>query len=198
MGARMGEGTQRAEGRTDEERPPVYTIGYGARSIDEVLAVLRTLGVEYLLDVRSAPYSRFKPEFSKADLGQRLAAEGIRYVYVGDVLGGRPDDPACYVDGKVDYAAVAQTPAYRAGIERVRRAFTQQRRVILMCSEGKPEACHRSKLIGETLTRADIPVIHIDEEDAPRTQEEIIFRLTAGQLSLFDDHDFTSRKRYSS
>ena len=34
-----------------------------------------------------------------------------------------------------------------------------------MCSEGKPEMCHRSKLIGATLDELGIPVLHIDEDD---------------------------------
>ncbi|MCB0160946.1 MAG: hypothetical protein KDD83_22590, partial [Caldilineaceae bacterium] len=68
---------------------------------------------------------------------------------------------------------------------------------VLMCSEGKPETCHRSKLIGKTLDEEGIPVAHIDETDTLRTQAEIIFRLTDGQLSLFGGHDFTSRKRYA-
>ena len=176
---------------------PIYTIGYGARDLPALLAVLKQHAIAYLIDVRTAPYSRFKPEFSKEALEKALVARGIRYVFMGDSLGGRPDDPACYVDGKVEYAAVAQTAAYRAGIARVRAAFQQQQRVVLMCSEGKPETCHRSKLIGKTLDEEGIPVAHIDETDTLRTQAEIIFRLTDGQLSLFGGYDFTSRKRYA-
>lgn len=70
-------------------------------------------------------------------------------------------------------------------------------RFVLLCSEGKPEQCHRSKLIGETLAGRGIPVLHIDEHDQLRSQEEVIQRLTGGQLSLFGDLEFTSRKRYS-
>ena len=179
------------------QQVPIYTIGYGARDLPALLAALKQHAIGYLIDVRTAPYSRFKPEFSKEALEKALIARGIRYVFMGDSLGGRPDDPACYVDGKVDYAAVAQTGAYRAGIARVRAAFQQQQRVVLMCSEGKPETCHRSKLIGKTLDEEGIPVAHIDETDTLRTQAEIIFRLTDGQLSLFGGHDFTSRKRYA-
>jgi hypothetical protein len=40
-------------------------------------------------------------------------------------------------------------------------------------------------------------VAHIDENDVLCSQEEVIRRLTAGQLSLFGDLEFTSRKRYS-
>ena len=49
-----------------------------------------------------------------------------------------------------------------------------------MCSEGKPEACHRCKLIGVTLTTQDIPVIHIDENGEQVTQEKVVERLTGG------------------
>ncbi len=75
-------------------------------------------------------------------------------------------------------------------------AFRQQRRVALMCSEGKPELCHRSKLIAPSLIELGIPVVHIDEHGSLRSQDEVMAGLTDGQLSLFGDHDFTSRKRY--
>jgi uncharacterized protein (DUF488 family) len=173
---------------------PIFTIGYGSRDLPAFLAVLKANAIDFLIDVRTAPYSRFKPEFSKDALDQTLAARGIRYVFMGDSLGGRPDDPACYVDGKVDYASMAESAVYRAGIARLQTAFQQQQRLVLMCSEGKPEACHRSKLIGKTLNEEGIPVLHIDEADTLRTQDEVIHRLTDGQLSLFGDHGFTSRK----
>ncbi|MDX1664603.1 MAG: DNA helicase RecQ [Candidatus Promineifilaceae bacterium] len=152
---------------------PVYTIGYGARSIEEFLAALAAHRIDFLLDVRTAPYSRYKPEFSKAALEQALRAAGVRYVFLGDALGGRPDDADCYTDGRVDYEKVAQKPFYQAGIERLQRAFAQQQRVALMCSEGKPESCHRSALIGRTLADLDIPVMHIDENGRLKTQVEV-------------------------
>jgi uncharacterized protein (DUF488 family) len=67
-----------------------------------------------------------------------------------------------------------------------------------MCSEGKPSHCHRSKLIGASLVALTIPVAHIDESGALKSQEEVIADLTGGQLSLFGDPTFTSRKRYDS
>ena len=56
--------------------------------------------------------------------------------------------------------------------------------------------CHRSKLIGESLQALDIPLAHIDENGEVKDQDEVISRLTGGQLSLFGEHGFTSRKRY--
>ncbi|MFZ4661186.1 MAG: DUF488 family protein [Caldilineaceae bacterium] len=180
-----------------EQSPiPIYTIGYGERTLTALLAVLQRYQIEYLVDVRTAPYSRYKPEFSKAELTAALRQHGFKYLFMGDQVGGRPENPACYTDGKVDYDKVQATAAYQQGIERLRSAFAQQQRIVLLCSEGKPEQCHRSKLIGATLEKLGIPLVHIDESDEPQTQEAIIARLTAGQLSLFGDHSFQSRKRY--
>ena len=175
---------------------PIYTIGYGSRSLADFTAVLQQHHIAYLIDIRSAPYSRYKPEFGKESLPEALQAAGIRYVFMGDSLGGRPSDPSCYTEGKVDYEKVKQTGFYQAGIGRLQSAFQQQHSVVLMCSEGKPETCHRSKLIGATLNQLEIPVAHIDENDAVVGQTAVINRLTAGQLSLFGEHTFTSRKRY--
>ena len=164
---------------------PIYTIGYGSRSIAEFITVLHQHEIAYLIDVRSAPYSRYKPEFSKAPLAKALEQHGIRYVFMGDTLGGRPDDETCYVNGKLDYERVKERGYYQRGIERLHTAFSQQHAVVLMCSEGKPEACHRCKLIGATLVTQDIPVTHIDENDEQVPQEKVIERLTGGQLSMF-------------
>lgn len=175
---------------------PIYTIGYGTRSVEQLLAILSARQIAYVIDIRSSPYSRYKPEFNKDALEREIRAHQIRYTSMGDTLGGRPNDPDCYSDDKVDYDKIRQKGFYHQGIARLQQAFTQQLRVVLLCSEGKPENCHRSKLIGETLTELGIPVMHIDENDQLVDQDAVIARLTAGQLSLFDSHGFTSRKRY--
>lgn len=178
------------------ETVPIYTIGYGSRELENFIEVLRQYQIAYLIDVRSAPYSRYKPEYSKEALARALQAEGIRYLFLGDALGGRPDDPTCYVNGKVDYEKVKLRPAYQQAIERIQAAFRQQQRVVMMCSEGKPEQCHRSKLIGVSLDALEIALVHIDEMGEPRSQVEVMEAVTGAQLSLFGDMGLTSRKRY--
>ena len=174
---------------------PIYTIGYGSRSIAEFIDVLKQYEIAYLIDVRSVPHSGYKPEFSKKPLGNELEQHGIRYVYMGDMLGGKPDDETCYVNGMVDYEKVKTTEFFQRGIERLHSAFSQQQRVALMCSEGKPEHCHRCKLIGATLTTQDLPVVHIDENSEQITQEQVIERITGGQMTLFGEETFHSRKK---
>ncbi len=175
---------------------PLFTIGYGARSIEEFIAALQTNRIKYLIDVRTAPYSKFRPEFSKEALQARLESAGVHYLFMGDTLGGQPRDPSCLTGGKVDYDKVRAQPFFQSGIERLKKAFEQNRRAALMCSEGRPEQCHRTKLIGEALAAAGVAVCHIDEDGAVLTQAQVIDRLTRGQMDLFGQPSFTSRKRY--
>jgi len=128
-----------------------------------------------------------------------LRGHSIRYVYMGDALGGQPQNPSVYTpDSKVDYSKVREKEFYLQGIERLKKALSQGFRVALMCSEEKPERCHRSKLIGKTLTKMGIEVLHIDEQGGIVTQSEAMLRLTNGQMMMFDESDtgYTSRKSY--
>ena len=178
---------------------PIYTIGYGSRDVDGFIAALKAHDIAYLIDVRSKPYSRYKPDFAKDALEEHLKAQDIRYIFMGDTLGGQPNDSGCYIDGKVEYDLVKQKPFYQEGISRLRQAHRQQLRVALMCSEGKPEQCHRALLIGESLIKEEgIDVAHIDENDRLITQEDVELRRNKGQPSLFGDSfiQYRSRKRY--
>jgi uncharacterized protein (DUF488 family) len=168
---------------------PILTIGYGARSMPEFLEALRAADVEYLVDVRSAPYSRFKPEFSKRALAAELEAHGIRYVFMGDALGGKPDDPRMRdASGRVDYERLRLSPAFHAGLERLAAGWEGDCRIALMCAEGRPQACHRTKLVAEELVRNGVPVAHIDEQGAIRSHAEIMAIVTGGQEPLFGAH----------
>lgn len=166
----------------------LITLGYGKRSIDDVIELLRQHGVRFLVDVRSAPYSRYQPDFSHDTLRVHLERHAIRYLFLGEELGGRPDDPRCYDEsGRVDYDACKQRPAFRHGIERLRTAWEGGHRVALLCSESRPENCHRSKLLGAVLTDDGIDVLHLDEDGTPLGQDEVMRRLLGDQLSLFTD-----------
>ena len=175
---------------------PIFTIGYGNRSIDDFVSILNENRITFLVDVRTSPYSQYKPEFSKEALAARLYDCEIQYVFLGNELGGKPASTDCYVEGKVDYALLNQKAFYKRGIDRIVAAHEDDQRLALMCSESKPEECHRSKLIGVTLAERGIPLAHLDEKGEARTQDEVIARITGGQLDLFGAPSFTSRKRY--
>jgi uncharacterized protein (DUF488 family) len=186
---------------TSTAAPLLATLGYGKRSIGEVIDLLKLHEVEYLVDVRSAPWSRYHPDFSHDALRDHLKAQEIGYLFLGKELGGRPDDASCYdASGRVDYEACTRRPAFQHGIDRLSEAWRQGRRVALLCSESRPEECHRSKLLGPALVERGIEVTHLDEDGSPVSQEEVMARLSNGQLGLFEDvpaaKAVRSRKRY--
>jgi uncharacterized protein (DUF488 family) len=184
---------------------PIYTVGYGNRSVDDFVKLLQEYDIKFLVDIRSQPYSRFNPDFSKDALEKRLKQHSIRYIFMGETLGGRPKDGSCYVDGRVDYARVREKSFYQKGISYLHTAWGKQLRIALMCSEAKPQECHRTKLIGNTLTEQNNDVAHIDEAGATKTQLQINQMLTDGQLTLFAQESLVttskkvglSRKKYS-
>ncbi|MGF1532941.1 MAG: DUF488 family protein [Bernardetiaceae bacterium] len=157
----------------------LYTIGYGNRSPDELMNILQNLHIQYLVDVRSVPQARFNTAFGQQSLRLWLAEqESVRYVFMGDLLGGRPSCTGCYdAHGKIDYQKVMQQDFFARGIERLRVAHQKNYRLALMCAETKPERCHRSKLIGVALDLANIPLWHIDEQGQVRSQAAIMQRL---------------------
>lgn len=188
----------------------IYTIGYGNRSAEEFINLLKRYQIAYLIDIRSQPYSKFSPDFSQNQLRDILQKNKIRYVFMGDTLGGRPNDPDCYDEhGNVDYEKYKTKAFYQDGIARLKNAYGQSANIVLMCSELKPEQCHRSKLVGKTLDEIPVPVQHIDETGQLRSQELVykaveanITRVHESQLGLFGpdsgiDLKLKSRKSYA-
>lgn len=142
--------------------PTVYTIGHSNQSIDEFTGLLNQHGITQLVDVRSAPYSRYVAHFNRETLAEALAAAGIHYVYGGMALGGRPDRPSLFKpDGKPDYAAMAQTAEYNAGIDELLELAGEQATAI-MCAEADFRRCHRHWLIEPTLLERGACVLHIE------------------------------------
>lgn len=139
----------------------VFTAGHSNHSRERFAEeLLRPHGIAVLADVRSAPYSRFAPDFDREALRSFLAARDVRYVYFGDELGGRPSDPACYEDGRVRYDRVARTAWFRRGLDKL-LAEAASHRVAVMCSEKEPLNCHRTLLVAQALDRRGVGVEHI-------------------------------------
>ncbi len=85
----------------------LYTIGHSNHEIAHFIALLRKHGVTAVADVRSHPYSRYVPQYSRERLKGALADSDIAYVFLGRELGARSDNPACYRRGKVQYDCLA-------------------------------------------------------------------------------------------
>jgi uncharacterized protein (DUF488 family) len=144
----------------------LYTIGHSNHPIQKFIGLLEENHITRLVDVRSAPYSKYVIWFNKESLESALSMHKIKYSYGGKQLGGRPPDPTCYRNGslpegeadylhEVDYVAVMQRPWFQKGIVHLLE-LAEKEVTAVMCSEEDPADCHRHHLIAKYLM-ADFP-----------------------------------------
>ncbi len=169
----------------------VMSIGHSTHPLGVFFDLLQRNEVEVVADVRTSPFSRFNPQFNRDSLQLRLRAVGIRYIFLGKELGGKPDRDEFYdPDGHVLYGRLARTDLFKAGLDRlIDRAG--RFRVAIMCSEEDPSECHRFLLVTRALQRKRVEVAHIrGNGKTQRTEEMSTFEGWSDpvyeELSLFD------------
>jgi uncharacterized protein (DUF488 family) len=152
----------------------VYTIGHSNQSPDTFVRLLTDAKIEVLVDVRSNPGSPWASYTNPHDLKQILKTAGIQYLYLGDILGGRPSDPNCYnpQTGKADYQAMQNKESFQRGITRLLEGIKRYR-ICVMCAEENPSSCHRNLLVGEGLRQEGIQILHIRGTGQIQTDEEL-------------------------
>ncbi|HXJ95977.1 MAG TPA: DUF488 domain-containing protein [Terriglobia bacterium] len=156
---------------------PVFTIGHSNFELEVFLGMLHSQHVELLIDVRSRPQSGRFPQFSQPGFQAAVEKAGVSYLFLGEELGGRPDDADVYrQDGVVDYVLRRKSYAFCSGVERV-LSEAGSRSVALLCAEEDPLECHRFLMIcPELVARAARP-IHIRKGGKLETQEDAENRL---------------------
>ena len=162
------------------------TIGHSNHPLDVFVNLLLTHDVTAVADVRSAPYSRYNPQFNRESLEKALKTNGIEYIFLGRELGARSDDHSCYENGRIQYARLARTDLFRGGIERV-ISSTRDYRVALMCAEREPLECHRTLLVACVLAERGVVIEHILSDGRLEPHEATLERLldAANQEDLF-------------
>ena len=65
----------------------LYSIGYSTRTTEKFIQLLKDYSIEYVIDVRTQPYSKRFPNYKKQTIEKNLSNHGIRYVFMGDSLG---------------------------------------------------------------------------------------------------------------
>ena len=154
----------------------LYTIGHSNHDIAEFMRLLHLHGVTALGDVRSHPYSRYAPQYSRDALKKSIASAGMTYVFLGKELGARSSNPASYNHGKVQYDRLALEPLFAEGIQRVVQGM-ERYCIALMCAEKDPIDCHRALLVTRKLSSLGIPVSHIHADGTLEAQETMESRL---------------------
>jgi uncharacterized protein (DUF488 family) len=170
----------------------IYTLGHSNHPIEKLIGLLTAHGVETVADVRSQPYSRFNPQFKREALRASLADAGIGYEFLGAELGARSPDPACYVEGKIDYGLLAASEPFGRGLDRV-AALAGAGEVALLCAERDPLTCHRTLLVCPALVERGFTPVHILADGSLETHaaalERLIVELGMGEPDLFGDAD---------
>lgn len=158
----------------------LYSIGHGQKTLDEFISELKSFDIQFLVDVRTSPFSKWAPYFNQGIIENWLNTAHIKYTYMGNFIGGRPQNDTCYDEnGFFDYKKMAEENEFKIGINRLVIANSKSCRVAVMCSESDPAECHRSKLIGRELYFSfDLKMAHIIGINKSISQEAIMQQLT--------------------
>lgn len=154
----------------------LFTIGHSNHDISTFIGLLRAAGVTAIADVRSHPYSRYFPQFSRDALKSSLSDAGIAYTFLGKEFGARSPNPACYINGKVQYALLAKQPEFMSGVDRIHEGMRKYR-IAFMCAEKDPADCHRALLVARTFFESGDEVSHIQADGSLETHEHLEGRL---------------------
>jgi uncharacterized protein (DUF488 family) len=146
---------------------PLFTVGHGRSSQDELLALLSAANIDALVDIRRFPGSRAHPHVSTDAMAQWLPAAGVNYRWEPR-LGGRRTLPKDEVSPDTwwtvqafrAYAAYTRTEEFRAGLDDLLLQASRQN-VVVLCSETVWWRCHRRIVADVTVLSRARPVTHL-------------------------------------
>jgi len=162
----------------------LITAGHSNRSLSELIDLLKTSNVSYVVDIRSTPHSTRFPHFNRLELEKSLRDTGIDYLYLGDLLGGQPGldqdlASAKWTQGRLDphlISSLRRSQRWKHGVEvlasLVRDRASNGQTGCLLCSEADPARCHRSIVALELeIKLPDLRVSHLISQDSHPREE---------------------------
>lgn len=163
----------------------LWTVGHSNHEFGGFAPLLRSEEIEFLVDVRSFPYSRFAPHFNREELEASIGRLGLRYLFLGAELGGRPTSEDQYdAEGHALYGPMSEKVSFKAAIDRL-IAGARRHRIALVCSEGDPHDCHRRLLVGRVLANRGVTLRHILPDGSVLTENCVELAEPSPQESLF-------------
>jgi uncharacterized protein (DUF488 family) len=178
----------------------LYTIGHGARSLEEFLALLAGAGIRRLVDVRTAPGSRKHPHFGKDVLSAVLEGAQIEYLWRKDLGGWRKPTKdsrhtALRSAGFRGYADHMASAEFRSARDWLIQMATEKPTAV-MCAESLWWRCHRS-MLSDALEAVGCRVDHITTggrierhrlHPTARIEEGLpVYDRPSGQTSLLEE-----------
>lgn len=172
-------GASRAEKQMKQDSPRLFSVGHSNHDLVQFLHLLQQAGITAVADVRSSPYSQRLPHFNRPELERALGLHGIAYVFLGDLLGGRPESENLYdEEGRVDYENVRATEFFQRGLDRLIQGM-ERHTIAMLCAEEDPLDCHRGLMITPALVERGLAPLHLRRGGSIETTAQMVERLFA-------------------
>ena len=175
----------------------LFTIGHSTHTQEYFLGLLKQHNIDYVLDVRSSPFSKFASWFNKDAIEDYLKKNNIVYCPMGKFFGARPTDRTLYcAEGYLDFERTRASELFKKGLDNVMLGLASGHNIALMCTEKDPFDCHRTIMVSRGFELNGVSVQHIHADGNLETQDEINIRLLDNlekkenvdihQISLFE------------
>ncbi len=173
----------------------VWTSGYAGLEYDLWTEVLRARQVQIVADVRSLPYSRPFPKFSRTHLAHDLPRRGLTYYHLTE-LGGPSRPGSGFEGGGAHTAATAyirhlHSENFQQGLLRLLALITLGP-VALLCLETDWRRCHR-RFLADVLTVRGLQVMHLDPAGQARPHALTPGLVVCGQELRYPDQPEQTR-----
>ena len=179
----------------------LLSIGHSQHQVDYFINLLKSHDVNYILDVRSTPYSQFAASYNRESIRPVLQSNGIEYAFMGNYFGARPTDSSLYSTKDIwIFEKVANSSRFKKGFDNVEKGVKQGFRIAFMCTEKDPIECHRAILVTNAFYKAGYSIEHIMPDNTIQTQQDINERLldmyypNRNQLSLFVSENLSAEQ----
>lgn len=171
----------------------LFTIGHSQHPIENFLKLLKTHDINYVVDVRSTPYSKYAQMYDRENIARELKIHNIAYAHMGKYFGARQDDKSLYSSqGYLDFEKVSKSYNFNIGLQNVVKGM-ENYRIALMCLEKKPIDCHRAILVGNAFYCKGYSVEHILENGELESHNQLnkelleLYFPNRNQISFFDN-----------
>ncbi len=126
-----------------------------------------------------------------------MARRGVRYLFLGEELGGRPTREGHYdAGGHALYGPMSEEESFATAVERLIEG-ARRYRIALVCSEGDPQDCHRRLLVGKVLSDRGVELRHILPDGTIRTELSVALSDDRAQCSFFAEEQTPWRSTQS-